>query len=266
MHEPPALMQAVKPKRVVAEHFSRAANRYDRHAQIQKEIADGLIDWGSLQTSKSGVALDLGCGTGYLGKRIADGHAQWLNLDVSLEMLKSAKANATERLKLKEHSILADAHYIPLANSSVDRVYSSMALQWCEHPQQVVKEMFRVLKPQGRAVLAIMVSPSFSTLDNAWRAIKMPSRVNAFASPMQWLSAFQAYPWKVRSSEECFYSEHRGLSHMLKSISGVGASAQTALTAQSPLSKNEFIKLDEYFTHQSSLQLDYRVLFIECSK
>jgi hypothetical protein len=53
---------------------------------------------------------------------------------------------------------------------------------------------------------------------------------------------------------------------MLKSISGVGASAQTALTAQSPLSKNEFIKLDEYFTHQSSLQLDYRVLFIECSK
>lgn len=45
--------------------------------------------------------------------------------------------------------LIADAHNIPLADASVDNIFSLAVLEHVADPQQVVAEMLRVLKPGG---------------------------------------------------------------------------------------------------------------------
>jgi SAM-dependent methyltransferase len=48
--------------------------------------------------------------------------------------------------------VVADAHLLPYADSSVDAVYCEAVLEHLENPGMAVAEMFRVLKPGGRVI------------------------------------------------------------------------------------------------------------------
>jgi len=49
--------------------------------------------------------------------------------------------------------ICADAEKLPFAHSSFDAVISTYALEHCVHPARVLREMSRVVRPNGRIVL-----------------------------------------------------------------------------------------------------------------
>jgi malonyl-CoA O-methyltransferase len=268
-------------KKRIAKRFGDAARAYDKGAQVQKSIADYLLQWSSLflieeiESAKhsveeyneaEGVCLDIGCGTGYLGKQVSHRFHQWLNVDLAKGMLRAAREQAKAVTTQHKAFIVGDAEHLPLADNTLNTVLSSMALQWCSSPQVVIDELHRVLMHNGTAVLAIMVSPSFHSLSQAWQSQNMPSRINTFATADDWLDAVNSLQWQVRTHRACFHSEHESVSAMLKSIKTVGASERVDQKQQSTFSKTELQSLSTYFQGQSRHTLEYEVLFIECKK
>lgn len=258
----------------IASRFTKAAEQYDRHARLQREVAKSLGAWAHLDVHIASRALDIGCGTGELYDMYQQSGAAWVNLDISTGMLKYAQArlsrNAYEQHTIdKFHSvdyICGDAEALPLVDQSVDFICSSMALQWCGNPAVVMAEIYRVLASKGRATLAVMVAPSFSSLHQAWQQIGQASRVNTFAAASHWLDAATALNWKVSSEQQVFYAHHSGILAALKSIKGVGANTKTQVRYRGALSKQELAQLQQCFSSKDSIELDYQVCFIDLQK
>ena len=62
-------MSSLPSVRRVAQAFSQAAEHYDQVAGLQRQVADHLLK--HCHTQLNGVVMDLGCGTGYVAKHLA---------------------------------------------------------------------------------------------------------------------------------------------------------------------------------------------------
>lgn len=82
-----------------------------------------------------GRVLDAGCGKGQYAPHLSE----WVGIDHSIEGLKSAKGDRVQ----------ADVKHIPFRNSCFDTVFASEILEHVIDDVKAVKEMKRVLKPDG---------------------------------------------------------------------------------------------------------------------
>ncbi len=99
--------------------------------------------------------LDLGCGSGWLCRRIArlvpKGHV--LGVDIAAEMLRRAEAASRQYSNLNFKEGAADR--IPCESDSVDKIISVESSYYWPDPAAGVREMFRVLRPGGSAWILI---------------------------------------------------------------------------------------------------------------
>ncbi len=171
-----AELQRLKKQRV-AESFSRAAGSYDRVADLQRAVGQRLTEF--LPTCKPQVVMDLGCGTGFFGGQLRSTYpeASLLNLDLAEGMLQYARKHRPHK---HAHWICGDAEALPLKSQSVDLVFSSLAIQWCEQPALLFSEVARVLKPGGYFVAATLGPDTLQELRRAWAAADDFVHVNRF--------------------------------------------------------------------------------------
>jgi ubiquinone/menaquinone biosynthesis C-methylase UbiE len=119
-----------------------------------------MRDRGSIETAKilkaqitSGIVLEISPGPGYLG-------IDWLakteetklvGLDISNEMLKRSRANATsEGLQDRAEYVHGDACSIPFKDDQFAAVFANGGLHEWADPITVFNEIARVLKDGGR--------------------------------------------------------------------------------------------------------------------
>lgn len=111
------------------------------------------------------VFLELGCGAGRETKYFADVFDKIMGVDVSLNMIMKAKIRCD---KISPFLIVGDGKTIPVADHSIDILYSFIVLQHC--PQDVVRSYFkeakRVLKPGGTFMFQIHIGDSHHEPDN----------------------------------------------------------------------------------------------------
>lgn len=174
-------------KQRIAENFSRAACSYDKAAILQKRVAArtmlGLpaqLGQDCLQNQAHRV-LDLGTGTGLHSLTLADRYssATVIGMDLAMGMLEFARQNADGYPQVNWCS--GDIESIPFQSSSVDLIYSSLAIQWCCF-EQVLSEVSRVLRPGGSFVFSTLAEGSLKELDAAWCLVGERGRVNHFDS------------------------------------------------------------------------------------
>ncbi|MFT7260806.1 MAG: malonyl-CoA O-methyltransferase, partial [Glaciecola sp.] len=124
----------------IAQQFSRAANTYNSAADVQLDIAFDALAFVPGHY-KSG--LDVGCGTGRISQQLATKCDRLVAMDFAFGMLTYAKQDYFSG----DDSICwvqGDADCLPMADHSVDMVFSSMALQWSDNQQKVMSEIARV--------------------------------------------------------------------------------------------------------------------------
>jgi len=136
--------------------FNRAATTYDTCSTLQDTISCNLID--RLKTIKLNPIdiLDLGCGTGTNGLNLRKiyNKSRIINYDFSENMLKEARIKQKlfflDKINPSPYSyICADIEAIPLEENSLDLVWSSSTLQWCNELDLVFNQLKKILKPGG---------------------------------------------------------------------------------------------------------------------
>ena len=176
---------ALPERQAVRRSFERAAGGYDEAAHLQREIGTRLLAHLDPMRVEPRTILDLGCGTGStfaaLRKRFPS--ASLLGLDLSLNMLKVARARTPwwQRAMGKAAAplVCADAERIPLAARSAQLVFSNLALQWCR-PESVFEETARVLAEGGLLLFSTFGPDTLKELRAAFAAVDRESHVNTF--------------------------------------------------------------------------------------
>lgn len=161
--------------------FDLAAKNYDAFSLLQKTVVERLIESFEHIKTAPEIILDLGSGTGYGSKHLKKQFkkTQIYQMDLSVEMLKYSRSKSS-RFFSKNHFLCADANKIPLADSSVDLVFSSLMLQWCNDPDVVFSEIKRVLKGNGVFLFTSFGPDTLKELRECWRQVDDAVHVNAF--------------------------------------------------------------------------------------
>lgn len=100
--------------------------------------------------------LELGCGPGFYACRLSEElpTLHTTGVDLSRSLIERATERAT-RLHLTNCSFRhADAHALPYPTGSIDAIVVSRLFLIVPDKEGIVREMFRVLKPTGRAFIA----------------------------------------------------------------------------------------------------------------
>ena len=179
LREPPVARPAGIPRRAVADSFSRAAGRYDSVAHLQQKVGIHLLE--SIDKTKADPEhiVDLGCGTGFFASALRERFpgASYLGVDLALGMLKHARAQHAGELDW----VAGDAEALPLAAGSVDVLFSSLTLQWCDRLDLFFAEAQRVLAPGGVCVFTTLGPDTLRELRAAWAEVDNHPHVNHFA-------------------------------------------------------------------------------------
>lgn len=187
-------MQELNKKRI-RRNFNRAAATYDQASALQQEVASRLCERLELIKVEPSRICDLGCGTGYISRELAQRYpkADIASLDLALNMLKvnrqqthqTAKQNPLARwfrpaTHASHHYICADARNLPLADNSVDMLLSGLTLQWCDPLPQAFAQMLRVVKPGGFVMFSTFGPDTLKELKYCWGQVDQQVHVHDF--------------------------------------------------------------------------------------
>lgn len=168
MIAPPAA--AERDAVAVRDMFDRIAGRYDLVNTIISFGADGGWRRRAARATSlpaAGRALDVACGSGKLAgelRRWAPG-ALIVGLDFSGRMLEVAATYTPEPSYVRGSGL-----DLPFADGSFDAVTVAFGLRNFADPERGLREMLRVLRPGGRAVVLEFLRPGRGPIAAAYRA------------------------------------------------------------------------------------------------
>ena len=134
--------------------------------------------------------LELGCGPGFyacrLSEQLPDLHTT--GVDLSANLIKRARSRA-QSLRLRNCSFEhADAHALPHGSGEIDAIVVSRLFLIVPEKEQIVSEIYRVLRPGGRCFIAEPTSGFRTRLPLAvmWLLAKMTtSPAGKYREPQQ---------------------------------------------------------------------------------
>jgi malonyl-CoA O-methyltransferase len=223
-------------RRALARAFDRAASAYDAAAVIQRRTRDGLLERLAFFALEPAAVLDLGAGTGQAAKVLQRRfpRAAVLALDLAPAMLRAgglAARRPWSRWRGWRSSrltgICADAAALPIADHSIDLIFSNLMLQWCDRPEQVYRELVRVLKPRGLFLFSTFGPETLRELRTAWSAADDGRHISDFPDLPQLaeglMHAGLNEPVLDVESHQLLYPDARALMRELKHIGASNA-------------------------------------------
>jgi len=150
-------MEAALQRRIQRYGWDKAAAYYEELWQNKlKPAQEKMLEMAKLKQGEK--LIDIACGTGLVSfpaaKKIGK-KGLVLATDISAEMIRICE----ERARKKKYSNMQfermDAEELLVTDASFDAASCALGLMYAPDPVKALKEMYRVLKPGGRAVTAV---------------------------------------------------------------------------------------------------------------
>ena len=250
-------------KQKLAARFSRAAASYDQYAVFQELVLIELMARFAPKTNDSW--LDIGTGTGRALKAMQSVQPQlsYFALDLSFDMLRQAQQRAAD-----VSLVCADAESLPFKNNAFDGIFSSLAIQWCLHPDHLFKEWYRVLNNQGQVLIATLVEGSMPELGEAWQQVDGRLHHNQYPELEVILNHCRDAGFQVADAEQktitVYFDSVKGAVYSLKKV---GATLVTESTDM--VSPSRWKAFESAYSQQMTdrgIPLSYEVAFIQLTK
>lgn len=144
-------------RRVQRYGWDRAAARYEAlWAELLGSAQALMLEQAALTPGEH--VLDVACGTGLVSfaaaRAVGDGGAV-IGVDLSGAMIAVAMRQAKDRQVANVAFERMDGESLDLPNGAFDVVLCSLGLMYLPNPEQGLREMRRVLRPDGRVALAV---------------------------------------------------------------------------------------------------------------
>lgn len=266
----PTPAQKPRDKSKIADAFSKAAGQYDRLAEAQKRIAQKVLDLCPTSTSAENRirnALDIGCGTGHWTRRLRD-HTQALQvtgLDLAEGMLRFADEQPDNQCI---QWLCADAEQLPLPAESLDLVFSSLAIQWCNDYHALFNSIARTLKPGGEAHIATLLPGTLCELEQSWAQVDNKTHINRFTDAEILVHAIRQAGLTLSATnsycETMFYPDLRAVFDSIKGVGAHHTEGEAGLTGRRSLLKLK--QAYESLRTPEGLPVSYQVLILSITK
>ncbi|MBT9237208.1 malonyl-ACP O-methyltransferase BioC [Pseudomonas sp. MG-2] len=258
----PAPPGALPDKRQVAASFSRAAASYDSVAALQRAVGSSLLEQlpEGLQPSRW---LDLGSGTGHFSRALAERfpQASGVAVDIAEGMLCHARNEQGGAL----YHVAGDAERLPLRDASVDLVFTSLAVQWCDQFASVLAEALRVLRPGGVLAFSSLCVGTLDELRTSWQAVDGLVHVNRFRRFEDYQRLCAASGFEQLGLQRCphvlHYPDVRSLTHELKALGAhnLNPGRPSGLTGRARM--QGLLQAYEAFRQPEGLPATYQVVY-----
>lgn len=143
---------------------------YDSKHDFVAEYGKGLLSF--VPENKGQTILDLGCGTGKLTAKLAALCNKVIGVDSSQSMIGRAKEQFADI-----EFFVCDALALPFENE-FDVVFSNAVFHWIDDHDLLLKNIHKVLKPQGILVCEFGAHGNISTIENAFSSACRESGYN----------------------------------------------------------------------------------------
>lgn len=150
-------MEANLQRRIQRYGWDRAARDYESLWHQQLTVArDAALRWAALNPGD--CVLDVACGTGlvtFAAARAVAPVGDVLGVDLSGEMIEQARQRAAKLRMSNVAYARMDAEALRLASATFDVALCVLGLMYMPDPAQAMREIRRVLRPGGHAVLVV---------------------------------------------------------------------------------------------------------------
>lgn len=252
----------------IRQSFDRAATSYNATAKLQEIVANRVVAEAHQQlgTDFRGRLLDAGCGTGYCLRQLQSQHpdAALTGLDFAEHMLRQLPH------PLQQQSLLGNIEQLPLADASFDVYISSLAWQWCD-PLVAAREARRVLRPDGKLIIATLTTGTFRELASCLEQIghSAAAHILPFRSPQHITDTFTQAGLPIRTiRQETITTWHPDFRTLRHSIRDVGANHLPGGNTVAFSRSMRWALLDAYeaLRCEPGLPLSYNVLIIDADR
>ncbi|MBQ4857369.1 methyltransferase domain-containing protein [Pseudoalteromonas sp. MMG007] len=249
-------------KKAAQTKFSKAAEQYNSHANVQKRAANDLFkSINANPQNKNKLCVDLGAGPLVNTHTLQNQFGQVIAIDLSLNMLKSSA--------LSSPRICADMDNLPLQANSVDAIFSNFAVQWSANFELLMQSLYRVLKPGGQAYISTVVEGSLNEIKTAFTALDNSSHINTFNTQEYINQSVQKAEFAINSTQKRVYTDcYSTPLKAIKSIKAIGATTQNHTnTRQGLLTKSALQKVcNAYPLINNQACVSYHVVLLSLQK
>jgi len=143
-----------------------------------------------LHLNQGDTILDLGCGTGPITVELLKRGHRVMATDISLNMIQIARQKCLEApVEANAAFGLQDAQDLPFREGMFDLVLAVGLIEYLQYDRWALREIFRVLKPEGHLIVTVPNRLNLTTLKKiliSWFVPAMKESVKAVLPSMVW--------------------------------------------------------------------------------
>ena len=217
-------------KQGIRRNFARRARSYDRHAGMQRLMAQRLVAAVGDSLARARRILEIGCGTGYLTGllRQANGEARLVALDLDAALVAAARRRLGPEAGVAW--LVADGE-API-RGEYDLIIANATFQWFTRPGETLAALYRNLAPGGVLAFSTLGPQTFQelaeALNRAARGLNLtatpPISAQGFGDRETWSDRLSRAGFRqVRLARELVTATFPSVLEFLKALQATGA-------------------------------------------
>jgi malonyl-CoA O-methyltransferase len=250
-------------KSQIAENFGSAASYYHSNAEVQQQVAERLI--ASLEPWRdilpSGPIIELGCGTGFVTRGLAEMYPQRkieaTDLSEGMVSYCGEQLADQENLSIDAH----DAEDIPIDEPHYAMTISGFTAQWFQDPARTLGQWLEVTKPGGLLLASFPGNESFPEWKEKCEELGLPFTGNDLPDVEEMVVKMSVGPAQVDYYEDTVTQTFKSARDFFRNLKNLGTATQKEGRRLTP---NELSLLINHWDNSTDndIQVSYHLVFL----